>query len=263
MASPASSERPAHASLSFLHSTGTFPPAFSCYTCPKGFLLLKNLGCGKHIVTLVCSLWVSTSTGGLWLCQAPWTTAGERLWWPSAACPCCHRVSLELREGCLALGDGPCKKGINYSLMMLVRVWLGRHGARPRGSLGCSSRALPEDLSLLRAGMQGMFWKLWQVQSVPSLPGDDLRVWSQGPGCSCLLWCVSPTGRGGFPSLLFPPSLCHGDCFPQRSRSQQSSGQGCGVQSLCLAAFGRGWVLPLLLWLLVDVVPGTVQNFCF
>lgn len=108
----------------------------------RDFCSRKTRGVGKHIVTLLCSLWVSTSTGGLWLCQAPWTP-----WWPSAVCPCCHWASWEPREGCLALGEGPCEKGMNYSSVTLVQSLARQHGARLRGSPAARGCALHEDLA--------------------------------------------------------------------------------------------------------------------
>lgn len=60
----------------------------------------------------------------------------------------------------------------------------GLAGTEPQGAQSC---ALCEELSLLPAGMQGMFWKLWQVQSFPPYPGNAsvFGVKDQGVAASC------------------------------------------------------------------------------
>lgn len=88
-----------------------FPSCFLMPGLTKAMLVPNNLRHRRDIVTEVCSLGLPCRsphplrpTGGLGMCQMPLTVAaqaGELFWWPSAACPCCCRASLELREGCV------------------------------------------------------------------------------------------------------------------------------------------------------------------
>lgn len=74
-------------------------------------------------------------------------------------------------------------------------------GTEPWGARSC---ALHGELSLLPAGMQGMFWKLWQVQSSPPYPGKASvsGVKDEGVAASCGL----SAPLGGEDSHLFSSS---------------------------------------------------------
>lgn len=103
------------------------------------------------------------------------------------------------------------------------RVWLGRHRACPRAPRGAGSHVVHEELSLLPAGMQGMFWKLWQVPSSPPYPGmasmcgvkDQSAAVSVG---SVLLWEGTVPVSSPLPTVPVPWRLFSSmQPFPSRA----------------------------------------------